>query len=48
MIKAISDRPWIWIVVAYLGMAAVMAAFVVISVKYEPKEVPVTQPHGDY
>ena len=48
MIKAIADRPWIWIIVAYLGMAAVMAAFVVISVKYQPREVSLTHPQSDY
>jgi len=48
MIKAIADRPWIWIVVAYAAMTAVMLAFVIISVKYGPKEVPTAHSQGDY
>lgn len=48
MIKAIADRPWIWIIVAYIGMIAVMVTFVVISMKYAPKEVPVPHRQGDY
>jgi hypothetical protein len=48
MIKAIADRPWIWIIVAYIAMVAVMAAFVVISVKYGDREVPVPHQKVDY
>jgi len=48
MIKPISDRPWIWIIVAYAAMVAVMAAFVVICVKNAPKEVPVAHSQGAY
>jgi len=48
MIKAIAERPWIWIIVAYVGMVAVMIAFIVIAVKHPQKEVPVPVQHGDY
>lgn len=48
MRKAIADRPWIWIIAGYLGMVAVSIAFVVIAVKYGPKEVPVTHTQSDY
>ena len=48
MIKAIADRPWIWIIVAFVILIAFMPAFVVISVKYEQKEVPVPHQRGDY
>ena len=48
MFKAIAERPWIWIVVAFVVMIAVMAAFVIISIKYAPKEVPVPHSHVDY
>jgi len=48
MIKAIADRPWIWIIVGCVGMMAIMGAVIVISVKYEPKEVPVPHQRGDY
>lgn len=48
MIKAIADRPWIWIIVAYIAMIAVMVTFVVISVKYEDKDVPVPHQKVDY
>lgn len=44
LIKAIADRPWIWIIVAYVVMIVLMAAFVVISVKYGDKDIP-TPPH---
>ena len=46
MIKAIAERPWIWIIVAYALMVVVMVAFVVISIKYEPKEIPVAHSQG--
>ncbi len=48
MMKAIADRPWIWIIVAFVVMIALMTVFVVISVKYEPKEVPTAHRQGDY
>ena len=48
MMKAIADRPWIWIIVAYAVMVLVMVAFVIISVKYASKEVPVTHSQGAY
>ena len=48
MIKALADRPWIWIIVAFVVLIAFMTAFFVISVKYEQKEVPVPHQRGDY
>jgi len=48
MIKAIADRPWIWIVVAFIALIAVMATFVVISIKYGDREIPVPPHKIDY
>lgn len=48
MIKAIADRPWIWIIAAYIAMIAVMATVVVISVKYGDKEIAVPRQKVDY
>jgi len=46
--KVIGDRPWIWIIVAYVGMIAIMVAFVVISVKYADKDIPIPPQKIDY
>jgi hypothetical protein len=48
MITAIANRPWIWIIVAYIAMIAVMITFVIISIKYEDKDVPVPRQKIDY
>ncbi|GEM_PF-1915544 len=46
MKKAISDRPWIWIVLGYLAMVAVMIAALVIAIKHAPAEIAV--PHTQH
>ena len=48
MIKAISERPWIWIIVAYVAMTAIMVAFIVVSVKYGDKDIPIPHQKVDY
>jgi bacteriorhodopsin len=48
MIKAIADRPWIWIIVGCAGMIAVMVAVIIISIKHPQAEVPVIHQRGDY
>ena len=48
MIKAITDRPWIWIIVGSAVIMSATLAFVLIAVKYGPKEVPVPHSQGDY
>lgn len=48
MKKAIADRPWIWIVLGYLAMMAVMIAAVTISVKHRPAEIAVPHAHAPH
>lgn len=47
MIKAISDRPWIWIVFALAAMIAIMTVLVVIAEEHRQTEVPLNQAHID-
>jgi hypothetical protein len=48
MIKAIADRPWIWIIVAYVVMIAAMVGFLIVSIKYGDKDIPVPHQKVDY
>ena len=38
------DRPWIWIVVAWVVLIFALAWLIVIAQRYGPKEVPLDQP----
>lgn len=44
MRKAIADRPWIWIIVAFVVFIAALADMVYIAVKNEPASVPLELP----
>jgi hypothetical protein len=46
--KAIGERPWIWLIVAQLWMIGIMVGFIVISVKYGDKDVPIPPQKIDY
>jgi drug/metabolite transporter (DMT)-like permease len=48
MKEAIADRPWIWLIVGGVFLFVCMATFVFISVKYGPKDVPVSHQQCDY
>ena len=48
MIKAIADRPWIWIIVAFAAMIVSMATLVGITIKYPQKEISVPHQQSDY
>jgi hypothetical protein len=49
MKKFLSDRPWIWIVVAFVVMFASLGTVIIIAVRNEPPSVPleVRQQHDD-
>ena len=44
MLKAIQERPWIWVIVGTLIMLGAMVAFVVFAVKNAPQSVPLGPP----
>ena len=44
MRQFLRDRPWIWFIVAFLLMTAVMIAVIVLAERYGPKEVPLDAP----
>jgi hypothetical protein len=48
MIKAIADRPWIWIIVAYVVLIALMGSFTYIAEKYGDKDIPIPKQKIDY
>jgi uncharacterized membrane protein len=48
MMKAIADRPWIWIIVGLVAMMSATITFVVISIKYGPAEIPIAHQQSDY
>jgi hypothetical protein len=45
MRKAIADRPWIWIIVAFIILIAALTEMVYIAVKNEPPSVPLEKPY---
>lgn len=44
MLKAIQERPWIWVIIGSLFMLGAMVAFIVIAVKHAPESVPLKEP----
>ncbi len=38
------NRPWIWIIVAHIGLIAVLTTVTIIAKRHGPREIPL--PHG--
>jgi hypothetical protein len=46
MMKAIAERPWIWIIVGCLFLLSGSIAMIVIASRHKPQEVPLELSHG--
>ena len=44
MLQFIRDRPWIWVIVAFVLVTAVMIAVIILAERYGSKEVPLDSP----
>lgn len=47
MRKFLRDRPWIWIVLSFLIMMAVMVTVVAVAERYAPADVPLDNPQSE-
>ena len=46
MMKAIADRPWIWIIAGCLLLLSGSIALLVVATRNKPQHVPLEVPHG--
>ncbi|WP_166442783.1 hypothetical protein [Phragmitibacter flavus] len=45
--KTISNKPWLWIVLAFLVLITVWTCFITIAVNNQPEKIPLPTPHVD-